>query len=209
LSILKKIRLYRAHLRQLFLSNKEFSIISDNCWGGFVYQYLNLDFKSPFIGLFVFSSDYIRLIKDLRSYLNYPLEFIDPKESIYREQMEKYGTFNTYPIALLGDVEIHFLHYDNETVAREKWERRVKRIDYNNLIVKFCDRDLATNEHIDEFLKLDFERKICLTSSRYSPKGCITLREFILDNEWHNFRKSVGVIKTINKLYSKKNVSCE
>lgn len=38
--------------------------------------------------------------------------------------MLKCGTFNTYPIALLGDVEIHFLHYDNETVAKEKWERR-------------------------------------------------------------------------------------
>jgi len=199
-----KVMLIIRFFRRLFLKNKSFSIISDNCWGEFLYQYFNLSFKSPFIGLFIFYPDYIRLLKDLRSYLNYTLEFIDPNNSMYKEQMEKCGTFNTYPIALLGDVEIHFLHYDNETVAKDKWERRVKRVDYNNLVVKFCDRDLATNEHIDEFLKLSFEHKICLTSSKYSPTGCITLSNFILDNEWHNFKKSAGVIKTINKLYPTK-----
>jgi uncharacterized protein (DUF1919 family) len=197
------IYLFRAAIRRRFLKNKSFSIISDNCWGGFVYQYFNLDFKSPFIGLFIFSNDYIRLVKNLRTYLSYPLEFIDSKDSLYIQQMEEHGTFNTYPIALLGDVEIHFLHYVNEGIARDKWDRRVKRVNFNNLIVKFCDRDLATDEHINEFLKLSYKRKICLTNNNVSTVGCINLRNIIVDNEWHNFRKSVNVIKTLNKLYTK------
>ena len=40
------------------LQNTNFSIISNNCWGGYVYQEQNLPYQSPFVGLFLYAKDY-------------------------------------------------------------------------------------------------------------------------------------------------------
>ena len=46
------------------LKNKTVTILSNNCWGTFMYKYCNLEFNSPFIGLFVFAPDYIKLLEE-------------------------------------------------------------------------------------------------------------------------------------------------
>lgn len=54
------------------------------------------------------------------------------------------GTNLIYPIGKLGnDVEIHFLHYKSETEAQEKWNRRLKRMNFNNILFKFSDNDMS------------------------------------------------------------------
>ena len=40
------------------------TIISNNCWGGFVYQKFNLQYRTPFVGLFIFAPDYIELLEN-------------------------------------------------------------------------------------------------------------------------------------------------
>jgi uncharacterized protein (DUF1919 family) len=47
-------------IRRQLLNDHSFSIISNNCWGGFVYQYFGLKYSSPFAGLFLFSKDYLK-----------------------------------------------------------------------------------------------------------------------------------------------------
>src|SRR5690606_24670996 len=107
------------------LQNRDFTIISDNCWGGFVYQNYNLSYSSPFVGLFIFSPDYIELLENLDDYLNKDLSFIQPSKSKYKEILLEDNTFDKYPIGLLGDnVEIHFLHYKDDKEALQKWEYR-------------------------------------------------------------------------------------
>ena len=88
------------------LKNKNFTIICDNCWAGKVYQELGLPYQTPFVGMFVFSPDYIKMLKNLKHYLsgNIPLTFV--KESKYIKDFD-----NAYPLALLDDIELHF----NET----------------------------------------------------------------------------------------------
>lgn len=63
------------------LKNKNFTIICDNCWAGKVYQELGLPYQTPFVGMFVFSPDYIKMLKNIKHYLsgNIPLKFV--KES--------------------------------------------------------------------------------------------------------------------------------
>lgn len=46
-------------------------------------------------------------------------------------------------IGKLDDIEVVFLHYKSEEEAYQKWNRRKKRINYNNLIFKFNDMNLA------------------------------------------------------------------
>lgn len=130
------------------LKNKTFSIISDNCWGGQIYQELGIQYNTPFVGLFVYSPDYLKLLENLEYYLNLDLKFTNES---------KYGKF-TYPIGMLEDIEIHFLHYSSESDAYEKWTKRKKRINFNNLFVKMNDADLCTDELMYKFDTLEYNK---------------------------------------------------
>ncbi|WP_062270445.1 DUF1919 domain-containing protein [Endozoicomonas arenosclerae] len=190
-----------SYFRRYFLENKKFCIISDNCWGSFTYQYFDIPYNTPFVGLYLFSPDYIRLLKNLKGYLDLEIRFIHPSESNYKDELIKNQTFGTYPIGVLNDVEIHFLHYKSEQQAKEKWTRRVSRIDYNNLIVKFCDRDLASEEHILEFAKLDYERKVLLTAKSYGTQVEIVLGNengAFIEDEWANYLETIKPVKLFN-----------
>lgn len=153
------------------VKNRNITIISNNCWGGFMYQRYNIPFNSPFIGLFLFAPDYIKLLKDFKNLINKDLKFIEFSKSKYYDEIKLNN--HIYPIALLGkDIEIHFLHYDSIEEANIKWRRRCKRINWDNIIFKFCDRDGCTESHIDEFLSIEFKHKICFVAdSKYSKKG--------------------------------------
>ena len=101
------------------LKNKDFTIICSNCIGGIIYNRLGLQFRSPTINMWMHQHDCIRLMKDLREYMNADLEFIDSKYS--------------YPVAKLKDITLYFNHCDTEEEARNDWNRRKQRINYDNL----------------------------------------------------------------------------
>lgn len=49
-------------LRKKQINKDRFTIISNNCWGGEVYESYNLIKQSPTVGLFFMASDYIKFI---------------------------------------------------------------------------------------------------------------------------------------------------
>lgn len=177
-----KIKIYRI-LHRIGLKNRNFTIVSNNCWGGYVYQEFGMKYNTPFIGLFIFAQDYLKILKKFKHYMNKELVFINPIESKYYEELKRRGTNNKYPIALLGDVELHFLHYKSEEEALNKWSRRLKRINYNNILFKFSDNDLCCKSYIEEFSKLEYDNKICFTAGNYKFNSVIRLSEF--DNKDH------------------------
>jgi uncharacterized protein (DUF1919 family) len=192
--------------RFALLHNTQFSIISNNCWGTFIYQYFGMPYLTPFIGLFIFAPDYIKLLGNLKRYLSEELIFIRPEDSSYAVQVRKAGMMNTYRVGKLLDVELHFQHYNNEKAIMEKWNRRIERIDYDYLIVKFDDRDYCTPDLIKKFDELPFSRKVCLTAKQYPYNSTLKLRnengEFVL-NYWSNFKKTVKITNFINNLMNK------
>ena len=206
LRILKNIlRKFKGIYLKRKLTNRNFTIVSNNCWGGFVYKTFNLEYNSPFIGLFLFAPDYINLLKNFKNIINNELIFINPEESRYKDKLIEYGTFETYPIGKLDDgVEIHFLHYTSKKEAKEKWNKRVQRIDMNNLLVKFSDRDLCSEELIYEFNKLKFKNKLCFTAKEYKNSNTIVLKEFkgkeCVENEWNYYKKYIDIVNIINSL---------
>lgn len=188
-------------IRRKGLVNENFSIISDNCWGGFVYQYFGMPYLSPFIGLFVFSSEYVRMLQSLEDYMREELRFIVHRDSKFAGELVKNGTLGKYPIGILGDVELHFLHYDSEDEAYQKWRRRVSRINYENLLVKMCDRDLCTESLINDFCSLNYKNKVCITSQVYDHPECLKLKNeegYYVENEWNNFKITAGLVKFMN-----------
>ena len=159
------------------LISSDFTIISNNCWGGTVYEAYNLQKRSPTVGLFFMADDYIKFLKFLHQYLAAELTFIDPSSSMWKENytVKSSPRFGKYPIGKLTicigtsseSIEIFFLHYGSESEAKEKWERRISRINWNKLLVKFNDQNGCTSEHIKEFDALPFKNKVCFTVKAY------------------------------------------
>lgn len=149
------------------LKDENFSIICNNCVGGFIYQYYNLEYRSPTIGLFFLAQDYVRFLSDIKFYISKQLEFIKPEESMYYEQFKKFKAVIEFPIAKLFDVEIFFLHYKNEQEVIEKWTRRVNRINWNDLIIILAENETCNYDVIKKFDALPFKNKICFTKDSY------------------------------------------
>ena len=162
---LMKIRIARPwnrFRRRRRIRNRNVSIISNNCWGGFMMKECALPFRTPFVGLFMFDEDYIEMLEH-PEVLQTPLRFIKRSESRHKITDPK-----EYPIAVIGDgLEIHFLHYKSESEAREKWSKRVGRIDFNNLIVKFGDEDGERPDLLKRFDALPYKCKVAFTGRDY------------------------------------------
>lgn len=191
------------YYRQIRLKHRDFTIISNNCWGGFIYQYANIRYRTPFIGLFILGPDYIKLLEDFDKILNCKLTFISPTKSKYYKYLIDQKITIGYPIGLLRDVEIHFQHYKTQEEAREKWERRAARINHQRLIFKISERDLVSRDIIKRFHELPYHNKISITATNFRHRNNLKLSNengsFVKD-EWDSFLAINDPIKIINNL---------
>lgn len=190
-------------MRRKKINCEDFTIISNNCWGGMIYQSYGLQYNTPTIGLFFMAEDYIKFVYNIKEYLSHELVFIDCKESKrykYTQQVLN------YPVAKLGDIEIYFMHYKTREEAQEKWNRRCKRINWNKILFKFSNQNLCTKEHIEKFLELPEKNKICFVNKDYNIDGIIKINQ-LFDSEdikasYEPFgnNKKVNINKIINNL---------
>lgn len=163
------------------LDRCDFSIISNNCWAGSVYRYFGLPYKSPTEGLYFYASDYVKFAADLSHYLASPLEFIDAHESSHYDTLRMRGEIDK-PIGLIDDVEIVFLHYKTRSEAAEKWQRRVARINWDNLFIKFSQMNECTDDDLANFDRLSFPNKICFTAKPTPEVGCAVFHSASVEN---------------------------
>ncbi len=150
------------------LKRTDFTIISNNCWGGHVYRRYGLPYLSPTVGLYFFTDEYMKFIANLAENLNSDLRFISWTESRYKSLiLEKKQ--ESVPIGLLGgDIEIMFLHYQSAQEAYDKWNRRCQRVNLDNLIIKISQMNLCTIDHLMAFDRLDYKRKVAFVIPEYS-----------------------------------------
>ncbi len=150
------------------MNNKNFTIISNNCWGGFIYQMFGLKYNTPTIGLFIMERDYLKFCSDLEHYCNCELVFIKPEESKYYNELTDNGKNPiTYPVARLLDIDVFFMHYKTEEEAYEKWTRRCKRINYSSLLLKMSQRNDCDESTVNNFLNIKHKNKICFTAEKF------------------------------------------
>lgn len=179
LTLIKKIRRVFLHItdkiksyfRRSRLKNKHFTIISNNCFGGTVYEFFNLVKQSPTVGLFMFPDDYLKFLKKLNYYLEQELFFVEFGDSKHSKYLSQFDYYNEHLIiGKLDDIELIFLHYKNREEAKSKWKRRCDRINKNLLIVKFNDQNGFVNENFYEFKSLPYKNKIFITSQEKFKK---------------------------------------
>lgn len=147
------------------LKSKEISIISNNCWGGIVYKKLGLECLSPFKNLFLEDADYIKLLSDLKSYMQKPLKFDHYEVDIHSKER--------YPVMRLKDIFIHCNHDKDVETAVRNWERRKAKINYEALFVEMYTEDEMVAE---QFCELDeYQNKICFVPFEIDNPCCIRL----------------------------------
>lgn len=153
------------------LKNKNFTLIASNCNGCFICHDLNVRFNSPFVNLYLDARDFIKYLKNMEHYNNCELSFIN-KENI------------DYPVGMLDDIKLYFVHYESEEQARSKWIERSKRINLENLFILMTDRDGCTKDDLIEFDNLPYKNKIVFTHVPYDDiKSAVYIKGFEKDNE--------------------------
>jgi uncharacterized protein (DUF1919 family) len=150
-----------------------------NCWGSTIYRELKRQYNTPFVGLYFFAPCYIQLLKKLPHYMDADLTFAANSKYPFANQLRQLRS-NYYPIGILGgDVEIHFLHFNNHEQAREKWHVRRKRMNMDNLFFQFSDEYLCEDRHLQEFDCLDFPNKVIFTAKPHPDlKSAVWLSEY-------------------------------
>ena len=167
------------------LKNKKFTIFSSNCNGAMITHDLGQQFRSPFVNLWLTSEDFVLFLEQPQKYLSQELAFMN---SPY-----------LYPVAKLDDITLYFQHYSSEEEAREMWNRRKLRINWNNLFVMMTDRDQCTLDLLCRFDRLPYRNKVVFTckpmpeiaSAVYIPgfekDQCVGICSEFVDN-WRGIR---------------------
>ena len=194
-------RFYKERKRKK-LKNTTPTIISSNCNGEFLYYDMKLKFLSPTINLSFDMNDYVKMLENLRWYMEQPiLPYNDDRFD--------------FPTGKLGDIEIRFNHYNSFDEAVKKWDERKKRINWDNLFILGIDGDNCTYESIKRFDQLPYENKVIFThlpypefkSSYYIPgfeqengvgvllyfKNTLFIRRYLDDFDYISFLNGDGI----------------
>ena len=153
--------------RRIGLKCRDFTIISNNCAGGYVYQYFGIPYCTPTEGLYFTTDDYIKLIQRPEYYFKHEVALINPQKST----LAKLGKDIHYPVGLIDDIEVYFMHYHNPEEALSKWYRRASRMNFGKLYFLLTETELMKEGHTKLFSDI-IERYgknngICLTMSDY------------------------------------------
>lgn len=157
-----------------YLSTTTF--ISNDCLGGELYRSLNLPYLSPFIDILFEGTVYNNFLKDLRFHLSQPITFI-PRAKTLTLKKENEHILADYPVFQLGnpDMEIHWIHSDNEEDIKNKWNSRKERINYERIITinapeKYKNKFFRNIQISDEEIKIIKDNKEFTFSTRnFSP----------------------------------------
>ena len=162
--------------------NKKVSIISNHCWGGFTYHSLKAEFLSPFINMFIPQADYIRLLESFDAYMNEKVKY-------YKNEYES-NLKREYPVALLGDIELHFNHYKSFEEAEQKWYERKQRMNEERL---FVEMQTDSEELAERFDKLPFKQKVVFVPFETKLTSAISLKRI-------NANYSGAFYESVNRL---------
>lgn len=149
----------RLHLRnkidRLRFNNQNVSIITNHCMGGIICHDLGIQFNSPTVNLKILPSDFIKLVENLEEYMQ--------KEIVEIEENSV-----SYPVGMLGDIKLWFVHYKTFEQAVAAWNRRKKRINWDNIRVMLTVREECSDEILSRFEKLPF-KKVAFANEKH-PK---------------------------------------
>ncbi len=136
------------------LTNKNFSVISKDCTGALLLHELGLKFNSPTVNLYFTAGDFVKFCADLKRYLSLPV-------------VQDFENDKNFPVGILDDIKVYFMHYQNFDEAVAKWYERSKRIDFDNLFIMMTDGEYSSPEIVKQFDELPYKHKVLFTYKDY------------------------------------------
>lgn len=139
------------------LVNQNPTFISNNCTAGIIYNLLGMRFTSPLINMFVKDDDYFSLIENFKQNME--------SEILLTGINYDSGTQLKYPVYTIRNtgIKLYMNHYGDFSVAKEKWDIRKTRINYDNIIYIF---KAENQESANKFSKMNIGKKIMFSSFR-------------------------------------------
>ncbi|MBD5136065.1 MAG: DUF1919 domain-containing protein [Lachnospiraceae bacterium] len=131
----------------------DISILSRNCFAGILYHYLQMQFRSPFINMFMTGVDFNKLVKNSKKYLDSELYYIETRHGNIVNM--------DYPVCALNDITLYMNHYSDFESAADSFYRRVKRVNLSNVYYVATAHD---EDVIEEFLQIDVPNKLLITN---------------------------------------------
>lgn len=132
------------------LNNPNPTVFASNCNGGVMTHDLGLQFRSPTVNLYIRPKEYVRFLGNLQHYL-YEARFVA-------------GQGADYPVGILDDIRVDFVHYQSFDEAVAKWNSRLERIDLDNAFYVMTERDGCTHDDLVAFDKLPYRNKVVFVS---------------------------------------------
>ncbi len=122
--------------------------------------------------MYFYPEDYLKLIDNLDYYFSRDFEVVSSQHSKRLDVLKK-DKADCYYIGLLDDIEAVLVHYKNPEIAKEKWNRRVNRINYNNLFFKFSKQNGCLDSHLRQFDSMDLPgRRFMFVNNRNDDFSC-------------------------------------
>lgn len=144
----KRTEKFHNYMRERLNITEPPSILCSNCIGGIISHNLGLKFMSPTVNLTINNRDFIKLVTNLDYYLNCEM-ISNPQRAIETD----------CPVGMLDDVEIVFTHYKTFEEARDKWNERKQRINYDNLYIMMT-LGLKERERFDIIKNINCKGKV-------------------------------------------------
>ncbi len=143
------------------------------------------EFRSPTVNLLIHDYQFCTFCRFLQQYAE--CEVAEPTES----EKKRFQAL-TYPVGILRgekwnipDIVLYFMHYRTFEEAKKSWERRIKRINFDNLFIVF-NRDMeAKKEIIDDFETLPYEHKVFITHHKDPARWKDTVSLSCFDENYH------------------------
>ena len=146
LKIGRYMRLYvRNRIDKARFNNPEVSIITNHCMGGIICHDLGVQFNSPTVNLKILPSDFIKFTENLEEYIGKDIVEVEDKSV-------------SYPVGMLGDVKLWFVHYKTFEQAVNAWNRRKERINWENIRVMLTVREECSDDILSRFEKLPYKK---------------------------------------------------
>ncbi|WP_160115334.1 DUF1919 domain-containing protein [Varibaculum vaginae] len=162
-SLKSKLQL-RWHLhKNRKLTNREVTIISNNCIAGVIYHDCGLRFLSPTVNLWFQTEDFFTYAANILQY--------SPQQGAKLREIFEEGI--SYPLGLLTPksadlpaIKLYFQHYPSFELAKKKWEGRSKRINFDNICLIFeCSQPITGKSPIPKlFRQAPYSHKVIVTS---------------------------------------------
>lgn len=148
------------------LKKKDVTVVSQNCIGGVFCHDMELEFSSPTVNLFFKADDFVKFVLNLEYYMSLPL-------------CMKWG--EEYPIGILDNIRIFFMHYHTCKDAVDSWERRKQRMDYSQIIVLCTDMEGFSEKTFEEWNKINYPKLLFTANQKFVNKDSLFFPEYVKD----------------------------